>query len=489
MAIRIQSGGLEYLSRTTGLLNYNAAYTRAGFFYMAADANDYGHIFASEQNPGAFQNYDHCGVTGNGTTFRCEVYNGGSGASDDAIATLAVGNWYFIGMRRASATSFNAFVIPLSTMVLDVSSTITTNVAARTAISHMWVNKLGSYVCDGRYAGLKEWSVYLTDAELLQEAMSLLPRKLDSLHAWYPMLPGSGERTRDYGGGGYDWTEAGTLSDEDHPPVSWGAPSIWLPYAASGVTGSAAVTEAADTASASGAVQVSGSAAATEAADTSSASATVDVSGSAAVTEAADTSAATGAVDISGSAAVTEAADTSAASGTVSGGAATGTADVTEADDSVAASGTVDVSGSAAVTEADDTTSASGVVGIEAEARPSGYGNWNDLPVWNKRRRPRSARRGRVITVREFLRAERERSERRTRVELERELEQARLEELEAAPAVPDPAPRISADLAPVARLVASADNRRKKREEQQGIADEDLTLYAAMLLVAINGG
>lgn len=231
MAIRLEHG--EYLSRTIGLLNYNAAYTRACFFYMSVDWNDWGHLLVSQQNPGSFTNYDHCGLSTDGTTFRTEVYVDGGGAAVN-VATLSVGSWYFLGMRRASATAFDAFVIPLSTGVLTKSSTITTNVGSRAAISHMFINDLGGYSADGRYCGIKEWSTALTDAELLREALTILPRKLDNLHAWFPVFPGSGERTRDYSGNGYNWTENGVLSDEDPPPVSWGAAPILFPFVAGG---------------------------------------------------------------------------------------------------------------------------------------------------------------------------------------------------------------------------------------------------------------
>jgi hypothetical protein len=84
-----------------------------------------------------------------------------------------------------------------------------------------------------------------------------------------------------------------------------------------GVTGSAAVTEEADTSTASGTLTITGTSTTTEAADTSTASGTLTITGTSTTTEAADTSTASGssAESVTGTCAVTEEADTSTASG------------------------------------------------------------------------------------------------------------------------------------------------------------------------------
>ena len=74
----------------------------------------------------------------------------------------------------------------------------------------------------GRIHAIKIWNTALTEAEIAQEVYTVAPRKLDSLWGWYPTRPGSGERAKDYSGNGRDWTEGGTLTDDDPPPISWG---------------------------------------------------------------------------------------------------------------------------------------------------------------------------------------------------------------------------------------------------------------------------
>jgi hypothetical protein len=81
---------------------------------------------------------------------------------------------------------------------------------------------------NGRAAYLKDWSAALSQAEIQQEMSCIAPRRTADLYAWLPTFPGSGERGRDYSGYARDYSEAGALTDEDPPPVSWGG---LLPFA------------------------------------------------------------------------------------------------------------------------------------------------------------------------------------------------------------------------------------------------------------------
>lgn len=143
---------------------------------------------------------------------------------------------------------------------------------------------------------------------------------------------------------------------------------VALKPALSGVTGDAAITQAADTLSAAGTVEIAGAASVTQAADTTSAAGTVAVDGAASITQAANTTSAAGTVDIAGALAVTQADDTLSSAGTVGTVTSTGDAAITQASDSVSAAGTVDIAGTASVTQAGDTTSAAGVVDVAGVA-------------------------------------------------------------------------------------------------------------------------
>ena len=107
---------------------------------------------------------------------------------------------------------------------------------------------------------------------------------------------------------------------------------------------------------------ISGTLAVTTAADTLAAAGQVTVAGTLAKTNANDTLASAGQVTIAGTLAKTSTNDTLAASGSV-GDAISGTLAKTNADDTIAASGSTTVAGTLAKTNADDTLAASGVAG------------------------------------------------------------------------------------------------------------------------------
>lgn len=135
----------------------------------------------------------------------------------------------------------------------------------------------------------------------------------------------------------------------------------------SGISGTASITEAADSVASTGTLAIKGSAGITEAADTLSSSGKVALTGSASITEAADTVSSAGKVSITGAASITEAADTATATGTL---AISGQASITEGADTLSATGesTVTGSGSASITEDADTVSASATLAIKGQA-------------------------------------------------------------------------------------------------------------------------
>jgi concanavalin A-like lectin/glucanase superfamily protein len=131
---------------------------------------------------------------------------------------------------------------------------------------------------------------------------------------------------------------------------------------------------------ATGGTGISGSAAWTEAQDTWAGTGTVLVSGSAAWTEAQDIWSGTGTLTSSGSAAWTEAQDAWSGTGTVSNG-ISGSSAWTEAQDIWAGTGTVLVSGSAAWVEIQDTWAGTGSITLPTI---SGSAAWTESPdSWN----------------------------------------------------------------------------------------------------------
>lgn len=83
-----------------------------------------------------------------------------------------------------------------------------------------------SYWMSGRVAHIKIYTAVLSLAEIQAEKERVLPKRTANLWNWSITNPVSTERLLDYSGNGNNWTAAGTLTDEDQPPVSWGAPVL-----------------------------------------------------------------------------------------------------------------------------------------------------------------------------------------------------------------------------------------------------------------------
>lgn len=90
------------------------------------------------------------------------------------------------------------------------------------------------------------------------------------------------------------------------------------------------------------------------------------ITGSAALTQGADTASAAGTVAIAGDASTTQGADALAAAGTV---ALAGAADVTQGADTLSAAGTVAIAGDASITQGADTLAAAGALGLTFRPR------------------------------------------------------------------------------------------------------------------------
>lgn len=133
-----------------------------------------------------------------------------------------------------------------------------------------------------------------------------------------------------------------------------------------GVTASASITDAADTASSAATVAIAGAASITDASDSVSSASTVAVGAAASITDAVDSLSSAGAVAVAAQAAITDDVDTLIAAGTVGSTGITADAAITDAVDTVSAAATVQIAGAAAITDDLDSLSAVGAVAIAA---------------------------------------------------------------------------------------------------------------------------
>jgi hypothetical protein len=215
VAVRIDANA-DSLIRTASLPNYNSTYTLMGWFMRLADRDDYSTLFYLGTDSASA--YDLATTDVDGTTLALWV----SGVAVNG-STWAQDTWTHVAVVRESPTSLKLYL----NGVLDITNTSDAG-TGRSASQRLEVAAYGIIQwLNGRVAGIKLWDAGLTLAEVQQEIHTLRPQRLTDLNGWYPCWPGSGERVRDYSGWGRDWTEEGTLTDEDPPPVSYGAP-LWV---------------------------------------------------------------------------------------------------------------------------------------------------------------------------------------------------------------------------------------------------------------------
>jgi hypothetical protein len=117
--------------------------------------------------------------------------------------------------------------------VLEIA--LTNSISGRSAPNSMNIGcQDGGYFWNGRMQAIKAWTAALSAQEILAEMRVIRPIVAANLYGFWPCWPGSGERVRDYSGNGRNWTESGTITDEDPAPIGWGGHIIVLPYAAAG---------------------------------------------------------------------------------------------------------------------------------------------------------------------------------------------------------------------------------------------------------------
>jgi len=225
MAVRFDasSDGLS----SSSPLDHNSAYTAFMWFWLVSDPGNTARILWTTNR----DNADHwewlyVQNPGSGIAFGIRAETTFTQAGVLGTTPISTGVWYSVAIVRQSTTNLQVFFAPVGgEMTSDALNNF--NVGSRSAALReelgAWTttnnNALG--VPGGRLFNFKSWQMALTAAELTREAQVMRPQIFTNLHRWCPMWPG--DRTTDYSGNGRNWTADGTLTDEDNPPLSWGA--------------------------------------------------------------------------------------------------------------------------------------------------------------------------------------------------------------------------------------------------------------------------
>lgn len=219
MAVRIDAAA-DKLERTLDLPA--GAFTLMGWFYITNDRAATTTFLGLGTVESQFYS------VGIDSALKLQIYDGNTFPSGSTV--LATGTWYHAALTRASGDdqTLTGYLDGASEVTISNSRNLTTRTFMDVG------NDIDSEWLDGRAKAVKIWDAVLTQAEIQQEMRTIRPHRFANLHGFWPLFPGSGERLRDYSGNGRDWTEGGTLTDEDPPPLSWGAPVLFLPFAGGG---------------------------------------------------------------------------------------------------------------------------------------------------------------------------------------------------------------------------------------------------------------
>lgn len=207
MAIRFDAAG-DYISRTASV-PASDPFSVSFWMYITADRNAAGTLFILVNAGGT--SFVDVHLKSDGTTLEIGTsYAGNSGGG----TSLSTGTWYHIALVRSGA-SHTLYLNGVSDQTLSNAGTFTTATMGMGSNTVTWLN--------GRLACIKVWDAALTQSEIQQEMNVIRPVRTNNLNLWTPNFPGATERLADYSGNGRNWTANGTLTDEDPPPVSWGA--------------------------------------------------------------------------------------------------------------------------------------------------------------------------------------------------------------------------------------------------------------------------
>lgn len=207
MAVLLNASG-EDLQVTTNLIDYNLPYTQMAWFYINSQPDAALSFFGitDGNDTGSLSNYDYVALISS-TNFYIDVGVAGSNNIQPSFAS-GFGVWVHVAVVRESATALTvyengAFV-----------ATNSTNITGRAAVGKNIVGALNAafpYELDGNIDQLYQYSAALTNTEILNQMYRSTPQRTANLVRYMPS-PSDAQRSKDYSGNGYNWTENGSVS-------------------------------------------------------------------------------------------------------------------------------------------------------------------------------------------------------------------------------------------------------------------------------------
>lgn len=236
MSVRFDAAA-DGLRWSTALLDRDADYSFCCWVYLvtAPASGQYSTIFAIHDDAGEYDIYD---IFNNGVNNRFLVATSSTYNETIGSTNLSTATWYFVCGVRSGAAARNLYFATMGATSLTNEVSHTISPGAMTPST----NEIGAILTtnldplDGRVFAFKCWSAALTTTELMQEMYTRRPHRFANLNRWLPTFNGASVRAEDWARTG-NVIEDGTLTDEDDPPISYGAPNILPQIAVIAATG------------------------------------------------------------------------------------------------------------------------------------------------------------------------------------------------------------------------------------------------------------
>ncbi len=182
--------------------------TCMAWIYMLTDRN----VFNAFLDMGSNDNV-YVGTDTDGTTL--QLHREGTNTNG---STLPIATWFHLTLRLDTGDVY---------AYLNAVEDATEATPTTADLDHLIVGNNGfGDRSNARYAAVKAWSGSLSPADIEAEASQYLPARTSDILGFWPCDPGAAERLRSYAGGVDFTVNEGTITDEDGPPISWGAPSV-----------------------------------------------------------------------------------------------------------------------------------------------------------------------------------------------------------------------------------------------------------------------
>lgn len=224
MSVRANAAG-DFLRRSTDFYDMEN-FSICMWARLRSDLNTFSPVWLMGRP--ADNTYQQFGTNADGTTI---VFEDQRPASADKVITMVnmtVDTWYFLAATSGGVASSNqaywssTTTGALSNGSISMSGT-NTHSTAGTREMDLFEETLFGGRSDASVCAFKLWSgAVLTSAEFENERLQYLPVRTANLFTWSPFTDNDETNFRDYSGNARDWTEGGTVTFEDGPPISWG---------------------------------------------------------------------------------------------------------------------------------------------------------------------------------------------------------------------------------------------------------------------------